>query len=132
MTPIATSTITTEFPKEVVTMLMGAIDEGTKEATRMLWSILVSFLAEHWIFVILIFFIVLVFATLKAMIGRWGMLGSVLYNFLYFGILLIVGLIWGPDIFTSDIFHAACTAILYPICYLVTGIILDKTGVRRL
>ena len=131
MTPSVTSSIATEFPKEVVGAFMNAIDDGTKQAARMLWSALMTFFAEHWIAVMIVFFLVFVFATLKAMMGRWGTLGSVLYNSLYFGILLVVGLIWGPDIFTSDIFNAACTVILYPICYLATGIILDKFGVLR-
>ncbi|MBP7898485.1 hypothetical protein KAZ92_00865 [Candidatus Gracilibacteria bacterium] len=132
MASFATSSVAIEFPKEVVKMLMGAIDDGTKQAARMLWSTLISFLSEHWLLTILIFFLILVFATLKAMIWRWGTLGSVLYNSMYFGILLVVGLIWGPDIFTSDIFHAACAVILYPICYFLTGTVLDKIGVRRI
>lgn len=97
----------------------------------MLWDILLAFLLENWFWVLLALFILFIFVTLKAMMGRWGSLGSFLYNFLYFGILLIIGLIWGPEVFVDDYFNAACAVILYPICYVVTGMILDKMGVRR-
>ena len=131
MAPFSTSTVATELPKEVVKLLMETMDKASHEAARMLWSALLTFLGEHWIGVMVASFFILVFATLNAAIGRWGMLGSVLYNALYFGILFIVGLIFGPDVFVSDVFHAACTVILYPICYGVTGIILEKTGAKH-
>lgn len=45
-------------------------------------------------------------------------------------VLFVIGLIWGPEVFVSDLFKAACAAILYPV-YLVVGlIILDRIGVR--
>lgn len=115
-----------DFPKQVVELLLNAIDEGTKQAARMLWNILTIFLSEHWLAVLLVLFVVFIAVTLKAMMGRWGSLGSFLYNFLYFGILLIIGLIWGPEVFVDDYFNATCVVILYPVCYLVTGIIIKK------
>ncbi len=120
-----------DFPKQVVELLFNAIDEGTKQAARMLWNILTTFLSEHWLAVLLILFVMFVAVTLKAMMGRWGSLGSFLYNFFYFGTLLIVGLIWGPEVFVDDYFNAACAVILYPICYVISGMVLDKMGVRR-
>ncbi len=120
-----------DFPKQVVELFFNAIDEGTRQAARMLWHILTTFLSEHWLAVLFILFVVFVAVTLKAMMGRWGSLGSFLYNFFYFGILLIIGLIWGPEVFVDDYFNAACAVILYPICYVVTGMILEKMGVRR-
>jgi len=92
----ATSTpLGADFPKQVVELLLNAIDEGTKQAARMLWDILTTFLSEHWLAVLLVLFVLFIVVTLKAMMGRWGSLGSFLYNFFYFGILLIIGLIWG-------------------------------------
>lgn len=128
----ATSTpLGQDFPKQVVELLLNAIDEGTKQAARMLWNILTTFLSEHWFLVLLVLFIVFIVVTLKAMMGRWGSLGSFFYNFFYFGTLLIIGLIWGPEVFVDDYFNASCAVILYPICYVISGIILDKMGVRR-
>lgn len=126
-----TTPLGADFPKQVVELLLNAINEGTKQAAQMLWSILTTFLSEHWLAVLLVLFVVFVAVTLKAMMGRWGSLGSFLYNFFYFGILFIVGLIWGPEVFVDDYFNAACAVILYPICYVISGMILDKMGVRR-
>lgn len=129
----STSTpLSQDFPKQVVGLFLNAIDEGTKQAARMLWGILTTFLSEHWLVVLLLLFVVFVAVTLKAMMGRWGSLGSFLYNVFYFGILLIVGLIWGPEVFVGDYFKAACAVILYPVCYFLVGLILDKMRVRRL
>jgi hypothetical protein len=117
--------------KKLIDALNKAVEDGTSQAAHMLWSALLSFLAAHALAVMIILFVVLVVAMLKAMMGRWGTLGSVIYNFLYFGILFVIGLIWGPDVFVSDFFHAACTLMLYPVCYAITGYILDKIGVRN-
>ncbi len=125
MTPTSTP-IAAVFVKEI----LEAIDEGTKQAAHMLWSALLSFLTARWLALMILVFIVFVVATLKAMFGRWGMLGSVLYNSIYFGILFIIWLVWGPEIFVSDFFSVAYTIILYPVCYFVTGLILDKIGVK--
>lgn len=97
----------------------------------MLWGVLMGFLSVNWFWVLLVLFVLFIFVTLKAMMGRWGSLGSFLYNFFYFGTLFVIGLIWGPGIFVNDYFNAACATILYPICYVLVGVTLDKMGVRR-
>jgi hypothetical protein len=124
---LLTSTSAADFAKEV----MGAIDEGTKQGIRMFWDATISVLREHLLATTLIFLVILAIALIKTIAGRWGMLGSVLYNLFYFGTLLIIGLIWGPSVFASDFFHMACTLILYPISFFITGMILDELGVRR-
>lgn len=117
--------------KDIVPMFINAIDGGTKKAYQMYWYILISFLSQYWLLVTTILVMLFVVALVNALAGRWGMLGSVLYNYLYFGILFIVGLIWGSDIFVSNFFSVVCTILLYPVCYILTGIILTKTGLRR-
>jgi hypothetical protein len=97
----------------------------------MWWNALISFLHQHWMAVIIILAAVFITALIRALMGRWGMLGSVLYNYLYFGILFVVGLVWGSDVFVSDYLHLACTAILWPVCYFLVGWILDKSGLRE-
>lgn len=129
---MATSTIpfgTDDF-KQMLDSISRGVEDGTKQAVHILWTTLLSNLTAHWLVIIIILFAVFVALTLKAMMGRWGSLGSFIYNFLYFGTLLIIGLIWGPDVFLGDFFKAACTAILYPVCYLITGYILERTGLR--
>jgi hypothetical protein len=125
---ISTSTpIAADFAKEII----NATEEGAKQGARMLWDIVLEILKAHPLAVTLILLAIIAIAMVKFMLGRWGMLGSVLYNFFYFGTLLAIGLIWGPGVFVSDFFSAACTLILYPICYFAVGIILDWIGVRR-
>lgn len=106
-----------------------AAEDGAKQAAHMLWSALLSFLAAHWLAVMFGLFIVFIVVTLKAMMGRWGSLGSFLYNFFYFGILFVVGLIWGPEVFLGNFFGAACAIILYPVCYWLSGVVMDRMGV---
>jgi hypothetical protein len=120
--------VDSNFAESIVTMFSDAIGEGTKQAAHILWGILISFLKDHWLAVMIALLIVFIIVTFKAMFGRWGSLGSFLYNFFYFGTLFIIGLIWGPGVFVNDIFNAVCAVILYPICYLVVGIILEKPG----
>lgn len=128
--PTTTAPFGTDFAKEFVSRLLVTADEGTKFATRMLWAALMSFLTEHWLAVVTGLFIMLVIATLEAFRGYWGPLGSLIYNILYFGALLVIGLIWGPEIYVNVYFDVVY-AILYPVCYRVTGLILRKMGVRR-
>ena len=116
---------------DLIDNMLKSIDEGTRQAYRMLWDIFMSSLEQHWLAVLIVLAIVFLIALTLAFMGRWGMLGSVLYNYLYFGILFIVGLIKGPEIFVSEYFEIACAIILYPVCYFAVGIILDKLGVRK-
>lgn len=108
------------------TNLITSFEDGIKIAYQIYWDVLISFLLENWDIVIIILFTILMIAGIKAIGGRWGMLGSVLYNYLYFGILFIIGLIWGPTIFVSNFITIFCTIILYPVCYFFVGVILDK------
>lgn len=119
-----------DFARDIVNVFSNAINKGTKQAAYMLWSILTSFLKEYWLAMMVCLLIVFVVVTFKAMMGRWGSLGSFLYNLFYFGTLFIIGLIWGPEVFVNDFFNVACAVILYPICYFVVRIILEKTGLR--
>lgn len=111
--------------------IIDALNEGTKQGARMAWQVLMSILADHWIVVTVLLLAVLLIAILEALLGRWGMLGKALYHYLYFGILFIVGLIWGSDIFVSNLFSIFCTLMLYPLCYWITGRILVKMGFIR-
>ncbi len=115
----------------IINIIFNGINEGKKEAAQILWDILISFFHQYILFFLAIVISLLIFSFTKAVLGRWGMLGSVLYNILYFGILFIVGSIWGPSIFVSNYFHLACTVVLYPICYQIVGFILNTTGLRR-
>ena len=131
MTP-TTTPLGPDFPKQMIDLLFKAVEDGTLMAYRMLWDALLSFLSAHVIAVMAVLFVALIFTFLKAMMGRWGSFGSLLYNIFYFGTLFIIGLIWGPGVFANDVFNAACAVILYPLCYIAVGAIINALGVRRI
>ena len=110
-----------DFPKQIVTMITDAIDKVTKEIYQALWDMLITLIKEHWGFFLVVLFLVLLAAFIRYMItGRWAILGSIIYNYLYFGILFIVGLIFGPHIFASDYIKILLT-IVYIVCYTFVG-----------
>jgi|GEM_PF-1071380 len=122
---------TTLFGPKFAEMIIKAKEDGEKTGARMYWDILMSILSKHLTSILIFLAIILIVAIIEAARGRWGMLGKVLYNYLYFGILFIVGSIFGPEIFVSSWFSIACTAALYPFCYWLVGIILTKLGLIK-
>lgn len=113
----------------VIDELVQAFSDGQKIAFQTLWDLLMSFLFKNWLSVTVFLFIIFIVAFVRAMFGRWGMFGSVLYNYLYFGILFIVGLIFGPMIFANIFIDIVCV-ILYIVCFRFVRIILDDLGLR--
>ncbi len=110
-----------DFPKQIATMIGDAIDKITKEIYQALWDMLITLIKEHWGFFLVVLFLILLVAFIRYMItGRWAILGSIIYNYLYFGILFIIGLIFGPDIFASDYIKILLT-IVYIVCYTFVG-----------
>jgi len=104
-------------------------EDASLEAASILWGIFLNFLKTNWVYIAGFISVAFVAVTVKAMLGRWGSLGSFLYNFFYFGTLFVLGLIFGPGIFLNDWFNAACAIILYPACYWLVGAILVKTRI---
>jgi hypothetical protein len=76
-----------------------------------------------WILGIL--FLLLILASVKALLGETGMLGSLLYHIFFLGILAIV--IWAAGwgiVFNA--FFDLVTFALYRFCYWLVGLILQK------
>jgi len=69
--------------------------------------------------------ILLIVASVMALIGETGALGSLLYHIFYFGIFGSIIWIKGLEILFSPYFDLI-GAVLYPICYWLTGLILKK------
>jgi hypothetical protein len=127
-------TTTTPFDTAMVApwLLNIIFVEAPKEAARILWyQVLIPILKEHWLVIGFVILAVLFVVTIRAMTGRWGALGSFLYNLLYFSILFIIGFVWGPEVFVEDWINFFTALILYPVCYWIVGWILDKTGLKR-
>ena len=119
-----------DFIKQMPTWFLNTIQEATIKDIQIAWSWAMSYLLAHLWIVISILLIVLVYAVFRAFMGHWWVLGSVLYNYLYWGSLLIFGLIWGPEIFASTYVDIGLF-ILYVLCYVAVGRILNKTGLRE-
>ncbi len=130
MNSTSTSPLGLDFPKQVVTMLFKAVDEGTKQAYRMIWSAIKEILVSHWGMVIIALVFILLLATVEYLVTRrWAMLGSVLYNYLYFGILFLIALIFGSDVFASDWFKIVLF-IVYVVCFILVGKFLTMVDIR--
>jgi len=121
---------TTMNAENIVNMLFNSIEEGSKKGITMLWDAGTSALIEHWLLVGGILIGLLVLFTLMALFGHWASLGSFLYHSIYAIIILIIGSIWGPEVFISNWFGFFTAIILYPVCYLTVGWILKITGLR--
>lgn len=131
MTSTSSPQLGPDFVKELIPWMLQQFGEATAKAFRMIWDIGLGYLAEHWIAVVVGLIAIFLVALVRAFItGRWAMLGSVVYNYLYFGTLFIIGLIFGPELFANDYFKIAL-AVLYIVCFILTGIFLRKIGVRR-
>lgn len=125
-----TSTQAIGFTHNLIGSIPGILKKGTADGVKLLWGAIIPDLIKHWQFWMGVYFTIFFVATFEHMLGRWGTLGSILYNTFYFGTLFILGLVLGPQIFINDVFKVACTVILYPVCYLLTGWLLDITRAR--
>lgn len=131
MTPTSTPPFGPDFVKELIPRLIDEVGIATAKAFRMFWDIGMAYLAEHWVAVIIGLVGIFLIALVRAFVtGRWAMLGSITYNYLYFGTLFIIGLMFGPELFANDYFKIFL-AVLYVICFILTGKFLTKIGVRR-
>lgn len=131
MTTTTTPTFGPDFVRELVPWMIQQFGIATAKAFRMIWDIGMTYFVQHWIAVLIGLFAIFIFALLRAFAtGRWAMLGSVTYNYLYFGTLFIIGLIFGPELFANDYFKIVFV-ILYITCFIFTGKFLSKIGVRR-
>ena len=130
MNASTTSPLGIDFPKQIVALLLKDFDDGKKQAAHILWNALMSFLGQYWLLVLAVLLVILFLSGFQAFTTRWwGWFGSVLYNYLYFGILFIIGLIWGPEVFVSDLFDILAV-VLYVVCFLLVGKILSGTGIH--
>lgn len=106
--------------------IIDSINEGMAWAAHIIWDSFTAWVLEYWIYILIAYLLLLFVSLLLLSGGKWGMFGSLSYHTLYFGILFIVGLIKGPEVFISDYFEVFCAIVLYPLCYFLTGLILNK------
>jgi Sec-independent protein secretion pathway component TatC len=119
------------FIKPLLIGLINSMEEGTKLFARTAWMLSLSILTEHWLLIVGIFFSIFVILIFLAVLGNWGGLYSLTYWTLYVVIVFIAGLIWGPEILFSDIYHIVYIILLNPVCYYAVSRIWDRFGFRR-
>lgn len=114
------------FAKELVTGMLSMYDKVLRGAYHWLWDLFMSIIKEHWVLILIVLSIFLIISIFIALDGSWGFFGSLMYNYLYFGILFVIGLVKGPEVFLSEYFEFFCLLLLYPVCYRIVGMILNK------
>lgn len=131
MTPTTTSIFDPNFGSELVLWLLKIYGDATAKAYGMIWEAAWHVVMAH-IFIVLTFLVLLLLASaIQAFTtGRWGWFGSVLYHYFFGGALIIIGAIWGPEVFASD-YMDIFLFVLYILCFSLVGLILTKTGLRH-
>lgn len=119
------------FAQDLINNILSTYDVLLRKIYHSAWDIFMSTIKEHWLLILSILFGILIISIIIALMGRWGFFGSLMYNYLYFGVLFILGLIKGPEVFLNEYFEFFCILLLYPVCYKIVGIILDKTGLKN-
>ncbi len=120
-----------DFPKELVSWFLNALDESTRRAYKMIWTIVKELLIKNWMSLsgLLLFILFLSFLFCK-ITKTWGTFASILYHYLYLGFLLLIVLIFGPEVFASNYFNIVL-ALLYGLCFYLVGVFVKKIHLRK-
>jgi hypothetical protein len=108
------------FQKILNQSLVSAV-ELTKQFASAIWSSL----KPYWPYLVVGLFVILLYLTIRAMLGKWGALGSLLYHLFYFGILGIIVLIKGWEILFNPLFDLIAF-VVYRLAYTLTGLFLRR------
>jgi hypothetical protein len=120
-----------DFLKDLIPQMIQAFSDATTKTYYIIWDIFMIFLVQNWLWVIMLLVLILLFAFLEyLMTGRWANFGSILYSYTYYGILFIIGLIFGPDIFANN-WIDLILFIVYVVSFLWVRIVLNRSGIRR-
>lgn len=131
MTSTTTPPFGPEFIKTLIPQMFQAFDDATVRGYRMIWDIFIAFLVQNYFWVIVSLIMILWFAFLEYLLtGRWANLGSVLYSYTYYGILFLIGLFFGPDIF-ANVWIGLILFIVYLTSFFWVRGILNSVGIRR-
>jgi hypothetical protein len=108
--------------------LQNIIASSTAIAVEIMESVLMVFwvsLQPYCLYVVASVFLLFIIASVRAMLGRTGMLGSLVYHVFYFGFLALIIWIKGLEILLNP-FFGLIGFIVYVACYWLVGIILQK------
>lgn len=126
---IVTMTVSTSssffIPQDFLPRLIDQIETVTSEIVRATFNLLWEAFSPYWLYGIFILFILFFVAGIKFLFGQWGMLGSLIYHIIYFGVLAVIIAIIGVEALLNPYFDLV-HVILYPISYLLTDLILQR------
>lgn len=125
-----TTTPNNDFIKEVVSLLINALPNAIIWVSKLIWEAIKVFIHDNLMSITIILSLVLLYAVLRALMGNWRLLGSVLYKYLYWGSGLLIAFVWGPEIYASD-YIDIILYVVYLVCFTIVGIILRKSGFRK-
>lgn len=117
-----TTPLTPEYVSDSFWSIFTAFENARGPTYVKVWNeVLIPVLQSNWLLLFATLIGLFIFASsIKVFTGRWALLGSVTYNYLYFGTLFVIGSIFGPEMFATffiDIF----LLLLYFICYRFVG-----------
>lgn len=112
-------------PADIVGKIIVSSTETAVDIVTLVFTTFWTFLQPYFPYAIGTLFVLLITASVKAMLGQTGMLGSLLYHIFYFAILGIIIWIKGFEILFNPVFDLI-VLVTYRICYWLTGLILDK------
>ncbi|SFS84753.1 hypothetical protein SAMN04487906_1881 [Zhouia amylolytica] len=96
------------------------------------WGIINPIIIENWYIIAIIAIIMLNIAVLKFIItGKWGALGSVLYNIFYIGIIYLIIYFFGPEIILKKYFNSI-SFLVYVCGFFLTRLILQMINIKNL
>ena len=127
----SSTSISLDFPKQITRMAIDSFNEGEKHAYRLIWEYIKYLTVEHWIWILVGLVCLFLLAFLEYIITRrWAFLGSVLYHYFYLGFLLVLTLVFGPEIYASE-WAKIILFVIYIICYVLVGKLLTKIGIQK-
>lgn len=120
-----------DFPKQMVQTILHGLDEGERNAYRTVWMWTEQFVAEHWGLILAVLGFILLLAIIEYLITRrWAMLGSVLYHYFFAICLIIITMIFGPEIYAGA-WSKVILFLVYVLCFWLVGRFLEKVGAKK-
>lgn len=124
------ATTTSAQPSQFAQQLIDGMGESARNACRMIWDAAKAQMLEHWFLILVCLAGILALAIAQfRMTKRWAFLGSVLYNYAYATVLLILILVFGPEIFANPWIDLILFAV-YVACYALVGMFLRASGIQ--
>lgn len=119
-----------DLPKQMVQTLFDSVEKGTIWAYRIIFDSIRQFIIINWKGFVIFLIVILLIAVLDYLLtGKWRTLGRVLYSYIYWGIVAIIALLFGPEIFAND-WIDILLFIVYAISFFFVGRFLRWCRVR--